>query len=105
MGGKSAQAPDYSQLAAVSREAVGVARDLGQQQIDFSREQYEYLQPLMTEVAEGQIAAQQQQLEHKSSQRVAYVTGGADKLGSGCRDLAEHLGIWRKRGQNTSDPC
>lgn len=63
MGGKSAQAPDYSQLAAVSREAVGVARDLGQQQIDFSREQYEYLQPLMTEVAEGQIAAQQQQLE------------------------------------------
>ena len=62
MGGKSAEAPDYTELAAVSREAVGVARDLGQQQIDFSREQYEYLRPILTQVAEGQIAAQQQQL-------------------------------------------
>lgn len=62
MGGKSSRAPDYSELAAVSREAVNVARDLGQQQIDFSREQYEYLRPILTEVAEGQIAAQQQQL-------------------------------------------
>jgi len=62
MGGKSSSAPDYTELAAVSREAVDVARDLGQQQIDFSREQFEYLSPILTEVAQGQIAAQQQQL-------------------------------------------
>lgn len=62
MGGKSASAPDYTELAAVSREAVGVARDLGQQQIDFSQRQYDELKPILTEIAQGQIDAQQQQL-------------------------------------------
>ena len=38
MGKKSSKAPDFSQLAGVSREAIALGKDLGQQQIDLSAE-------------------------------------------------------------------
>lgn len=63
MGGKSAKAPDYRELAQVSREAIQLGRELGTRQLDFAERQYEEMQPLLAGVAEGQIAAQQQQLE------------------------------------------
>lgn len=62
MGGKSAPAPDYSQLAAVSREAVAAGERIAQRQFDFSERQYEELSPIFREIAAGQIAAQDEQL-------------------------------------------
>jgi hypothetical protein len=62
MGKKSQDAPDYTELANVSREAVGVARDMGNRQMDFSERQYEELKPIFDQIAQGQIAAQDQQL-------------------------------------------
>lgn len=62
MGGKSAPAPDYSQLAAVSREAVAAGERLGNRQLDFSEQQYAELSPIFREIAAGQIAAQNEQL-------------------------------------------
>lgn len=63
MAKKTSKAPDYTELAGVSREAVGVARDLGQQQIDFSERQYEELKPIMDSIAQSQVAAQTQQMQ------------------------------------------
>lgn len=62
MGGKSAPAPDYSQLAAVSREAVAAGERIGNRQLDFSERQYNELSPIFQEIAAGQIAAQDEQL-------------------------------------------
>ena len=52
MGGKSAPAPDYSGMEAVARE-----------QLRFSQQQYADMLPIGREVAEQQIAAQQQQMQ------------------------------------------
>lgn len=62
MGGKSAPAPDYSDLAEVSERAVEAGERLGTRQMDFAERQYEELAPIFREVAAGQIAAQEEQL-------------------------------------------
>ena len=51
MGGKSYAAPDYTPMAAISKE-----------QLDFARQQYADLKPLAQRIADQQIAAQQQQM-------------------------------------------
>jgi hypothetical protein len=52
MGGKSNPAPDYSGMEQVARE-----------QLAFAREQYRDLAPIAQQIGQGQIAAQQQQME------------------------------------------
>jgi hypothetical protein len=56
MGGKSAKAPDYREMAAATREGVKVARELGTRQLDFAERQYEELKPLAQRITESQIA-------------------------------------------------
>ena len=51
MGGKSAPAPDYTPMAAVSKE-----------QLDFAKQQYAEMAPLAQRIADQQMAAQQQQM-------------------------------------------
>ena len=51
MGGKSAPAPDYTPMAAVSKE-----------QLDFAKQQYADMKPLAQKIADQQMAAQQQQM-------------------------------------------
>jgi hypothetical protein len=62
MGGKSQPAPDYSAMAAASREAAATAERLGNRQLDFSERQYNEMLPIARRVAESQIAAQEQQM-------------------------------------------
>lgn len=63
MGGKSAPAPDYTELAAASREAVAAGRELGNRQIDFSERQYDELKPLFESIAALQMEAQRDQID------------------------------------------
>lgn len=51
MGGKSAPAPDYTPMAAVSKE-----------QLDFAKQQYAEMAPLARQIANQQMAAQNQQM-------------------------------------------
>jgi len=51
MGGKSSPAPDYTPMAAVSKE-----------QLDFARQQYNEMKPIAQRIAGQQIAAQDQQM-------------------------------------------
>ena len=51
MGKKSAPAPDYTPMAAVSKE-----------QLDFAKQQYAEMAPLAQRIADQQMAAQQQQM-------------------------------------------
>lgn len=51
MGGKSAPAPDYTPMAAISKE-----------QLDFAKQQYADMKPLAQKIADQQMAAQQQQM-------------------------------------------
>jgi hypothetical protein len=62
MGKKSTKAPDYTELANASREAIALGRELGTRQLDFAEQQYNEMRPLLTGIAESQIAAQDQQL-------------------------------------------
>lgn len=52
MGGKSQPAPDYTPMAAVSKE-----------QLDFARQQYNEMKPIAQRIAGQQIAAQDQQMQ------------------------------------------
>ena len=52
MGGKSQPAPDY-----------GPMQQLGREQLDFAKQQYAEMKPLATQVANQQMAAQQQQMQ------------------------------------------
>jgi len=58
MGGKgsSPPPPDYSQLANASKESAAIMADLGYQQLDEARRQYERTLPLIEQVTESQIA-------------------------------------------------
>jgi hypothetical protein len=56
MGGKSAKAPDYREMAAATREGVKVARELGTRQLDFAERQYDEMKPLAERITESQIA-------------------------------------------------
>lgn len=62
MGGKSAPAPDYTPMANASKESALVARDLGQQQIDFAKMQYADILPYVQNIAKQQMAAQSEQM-------------------------------------------
>ena len=61
--GKSYDAPDFDELARVSERAIDVAQDLGQQQIDFTQEQYADLLPYVQEAADASIGIMNQQVE------------------------------------------
>jgi hypothetical protein len=63
MGGKSQPAPDYSAMAAASKEAAATAERLGNRQLDFSEKQYNEMLPIAQKVAQAQIDAQTQQME------------------------------------------
>lgn len=52
MGGKSSPAPDYTPMAAISKE-----------QLDFAKLQYNEMKPLAQRIADQQIAAQDQQMQ------------------------------------------
>ena len=63
MGKKSSPAPDYTPLATASAEAARIMGGLGQQQLDFAKQQYQETSPLLKGIAEQQQLAQQQQME------------------------------------------
>lgn len=62
MGGKSSPPPDYTPLANASREAAEVMAGLGREQLAFARQQYGELAPIARQIAQQQIAAQQEQM-------------------------------------------
>ncbi len=62
MGGKSAPAPDYAPLAAASKEAAETMAGLGREQLAFARQQYAEVSPVARQIAQQQIAAQQEQM-------------------------------------------
>lgn len=63
MGSKSNnQAPDYSALAASTRESAQIMAGLGREQLDFAKTQYAELSPIMKDIAKQQMAAQTQQM-------------------------------------------
>ena len=55
--------PDYQPLANASAEAARIQGELGQAQLDFAREQYDANAPFLQEIAQGQIDAQDQQMQ------------------------------------------
>ena len=63
MGKKSSPPPDYTALAAASKEAADVARQVGNRQLDFAERQYEETKPYLQQIADTQVAAQQQQMQ------------------------------------------
>lgn len=63
MGGKSAPAPDYSQMAAANKYAAEVSERLGNRQMDMAERQYAEMKPLADRIAASQIAAQEQQMQ------------------------------------------
>jgi len=63
MGGKNnVAAPDYGPLAQASKESAEIMAGLGRDQLNFAREQYESVKPLMDRIANAQIAAQEEQM-------------------------------------------
>lgn len=62
MGGKgsSPPPPDYSQLADASEESARIMADLGYEQLDEARRQYERTLPLIERVTESQIATMEE---------------------------------------------
>ncbi len=55
--------PNYEPLAQASVEAAKIQAELGQQQLDFAKEQYDANAPVLQAIADQQMAAQQQQME------------------------------------------
>jgi len=63
MGGKSSPPPpNYAPMQAASDHAANLSYDLGQQQIDFAKQQYNDIKPIATGIANQQVAAQDQQM-------------------------------------------
>lgn len=63
MGGKSSpKPPDYEPMAKASERAAELSYDMGQQQLDFAREQYNEMKPIYEDVANSQMAAQDQSM-------------------------------------------
>jgi hypothetical protein len=62
MGKKSNDAPDYTPLANASNAASEKMSALGQQQLDFAKQQYADNAPLMKDIANQQKLAMEQQL-------------------------------------------
>jgi len=63
MGKNNVQAPDYAPLAEASAEAARIQAGLGQNQLDFAREQYERSAPVLESIANQQMQAQKEQMD------------------------------------------
>jgi hypothetical protein len=57
------EAPDYTAVAEASRYAAELQEQLGRDQLEFSRDMYEQNAPMLQEIADTQMAAQQQQMD------------------------------------------
>ncbi len=62
MGKKAPKAPDYTPLANASAQAAQYGYQAAQDQLNFAREQWSYLQPIMQNVSQSQIAMMNEQL-------------------------------------------
>lgn len=62
MGKSSPPPPDYGPLAQASKEAAEIAAELGREQLDFAKTQYDDMQPLISGIAESQMAMQDAQM-------------------------------------------
>ena len=62
MGKSSAPPPDYTPLAEASAEAARIQAGLGREQLAFAREQYDRSAPLLEQIANQQMAAQDEQM-------------------------------------------
>lgn len=60
MGKSSTKAPDYTSLANASAESARLSYDLGMEQINISRQQYEELKPLYEQITASLIDTQNQ---------------------------------------------
>lgn len=63
-GGKDAEAPDYSQLAAASERAAQLGYELGTDQLDFAKQQYNDLAPFFKE-----LTAQQTEIANQTAEQ------------------------------------
>lgn len=55
MGLCSSDAPDYTPVANATKESSEVMRDLGQQQIDFAKQQYADAKPVLSDIANAEL--------------------------------------------------
>ena len=62
MGSKGAPPPDYAPLAEASTEAARIQAGLGREQLAFAREQYDRSAPVLEQIANQQMAAQDEQM-------------------------------------------
>lgn len=62
MGKSSTPAPDYTPMANASKEAAQIMAGLGREQLSFARDQYNQNAPLLRDIAQQQMAAQNQQM-------------------------------------------
>ena len=62
MGKSSPPPPDYAPLAEASTEAARIQAGLGREQLAFAREQYDRSAPIMEQIANQQMAAQEEQM-------------------------------------------
>ena len=62
MGSKGAPPPDYAPLAEASTEAARIQAGLGREQLAFAREQYDRSAPILEQIANQQMAAQDEQM-------------------------------------------
>lgn len=60
---KNSSAPDYTPMAQASKEAAEIMAGLGEKQLAFAQSQYAENAPLMRQIANQQMAAQQQQMQ------------------------------------------
>jgi len=63
MGKNTVQAPDYAPLAEASAEAARIQSELGREQLQFAREQYDRTAPMLQSIADQQMAAQAEQMQ------------------------------------------
>lgn len=66
MGKSSPPPPDYGPLAQASKESAEIMAALGREQLDFARQQYADVSPLMQEISGLQMDAQRQQMDQGS---------------------------------------
>lgn len=59
---KGSSAPDYGPMARASERAAELSTQLGREQLDFARQQYAESAPIMREIAQRQMQAQQDQM-------------------------------------------
>lgn len=62
MGKSNPPPPDYTPMAEASAESARIMAKLGQQQLDFARDQYDRAAPIMERIANQQMAAQNEQM-------------------------------------------